>query len=215
LITDRRLLAVDARTIADEVRVLERWLDEAVDVVDAIQIREPDLPARVLEGLAARLVDRARRSRTLVLVNDRADAAASTGADGVHLRADGPSPDRVRAISPVAWVVGRSIHRLDEARANQSADYLTFGAVFATPSKPARPAAGLESLAEVARQSVVPVVAIGGINAGHAADCRRAGASGVAAIRVFLPPGRAPDAAGIGPATAALREAMAGAAPIG
>ena len=220
LVTDRRRLAPVARTTRDEIVALEAFLDPAIDVgVDVIQIREPDLDGRLLEGLVTRVVRRARGAGVRVLVNDRADVAIAGGADGVHLRASSPQASRVRTLHP-SWLMGRSVHEGD-GPSEAGGDYVLFGTVFPSASTiPARggaggPAgktpAGLAGLARAVAASAVPVLAIGGITPAGAATCAAAGAAGVAAIGLFLPVGCSPDAMGAGPATRALRAALAGA----
>jgi len=103
-------------------------------------------------------------------------------------------------------LVGRSIH--DPAETADEADYFVFGTVFRTASKPAdAPVAGLDLLAEVARRSRAPVLAIGGVTPDLAPACRQAGAAGIAAIAVFLPPGRSKQALGPSAAVSAFRAA--------
>jgi thiamine-phosphate diphosphorylase len=207
LVTDRRQLSPDARTTADEIRALNHWIEEAMDLVDVIQIRERDLEGARLMALASEVASKATGTRTAVVVNDRADVALAAGAGGVHLRADGPAVERVRAIGPRGWIVGRSIHSAGEA-ATSTADYVVFGTVFQSRSKPQGPAQGIEHLQAAARVSRSPLLAIGGIDPGRAADCCSAGAAGIAAIGMFLPEGRAPGSLGITRAVAALRAAM-------
>ena len=203
LVTDRRQLAPDA-TAADALRALMDWLEEAIDAgIDLVEVRERDLEARVLADFVAALMPRARSARTRVVVNDRADVALAAGADGVHLPATGLPTARVRELSR-AWIVGRSLHAGEALDAE--ADYLLFGALLPSASKPAgwRPA-GFEALRAVAAAAPVPVLAIGGITAATAGAAAAAGAAGVAGIGVFLPPPR-----GLGPrqAVAALRAAF-------
>jgi thiamine-phosphate diphosphorylase len=209
LVTDRRRLSPDARTAAVEIRALEAFLDEAMDAgVDAIQIRERDLSAADLHAVTARVVARAR-GRTRVLVNDRADVALSAGADGVHLRSDGPPTNEVRRLGPPGWIVGRSVHSPEEAGGELDADYVLFGTVFPTGSKPeGAPVGGLVRLQEAVAACHGPVLAIGGITPERAAQARSAGAAGVAAIGVFLPPGLAPGALGVPHAVRVLRGAL-------
>lgn len=208
LVTSRAQLVPDARTAAEAVAALEAWLDEAAGRVDLVQIREPDLDARVLFDLVRRVAARMRSTSTSVVVNDRADVAAAAGASGVHVPSSGPPLDRVRQCGPPGWMVGRSIHDPAETRLHGTPDYFIFGTVFPSVSKPVGARVqGLERLAAAARSTTVPALAIGGIDAPRAADCRAAGAAGVAAISLFLPPGRAPGALGIARAADALREA--------
>jgi thiamine-phosphate pyrophosphorylase len=209
LVTSRRRLAPEARTLDDELRALDRWLDEALGRVDLVQIREPDVDARRLTDLVARVVARARGTRTAVLVNDRADVARAAGADGVHVPAAGAPVARVRSCGPAGWIVGRAVHGFQEAQAEPTADYLLFGTVFPSASKgQGAPVQGAARLAEVVAGTSVPVLAIGGLDPGGATQCRAAGAAGVAAIGLFLPPGREAGSLGVSAAAAALRDAL-------
>jgi thiamine-phosphate diphosphorylase len=198
----------DARTQRDEILGLERHLDAACEAsVDIVQIRECDVDAAALCALVRRVVGRATPA-TRVMVNDRADVAAVAGAAGVHLRADGPPVARVRALRPVPWIVGRSVHTPAEAALAADTDYLLCGTVFASESKPAgSPVGGIEALRETCAIAVPPVLAIGGITPARVAACRAAGAAGVAAIGVFLPAGRTAEALGPAAAVTALRQA--------
>lgn len=212
LVTDRARLTPDARTTRDAIVALESFVADAIDAgVDVIQLRERDLDGGALRDLAARVHRRASGTLTRVLVNDRADVAIAAGADGVHLRADGPPVVRVRTLALGDWIVGRSVHSVAEARAASldSADYVLFGTVFPGGSKGGGPEDDqLPALHEVARTTQVPVIAIGGIDPARAAACLRAGAAGVAAISIFLPEGRAPLAIGVTRAVSELRHAL-------
>lgn len=204
LVTDSRRACPEARTDRDLVTGVRRWLAEAIDAgIDSIQVRERSLPAAALCDLARGVVADTRGTATRVLINDRADVAAITGADGVHLRDDGWPVARVRALTRSGWVIGRSVHAVDLPAA-EGADYLLVGAVFVSGSKPVR---GLETLRAVAAASDVPVVAIGGITVDNAAACLAAGASGLAAISLFLPVGCADGALGPRRAIRELRAA--------
>jgi thiamine-phosphate pyrophosphorylase len=211
LVTDRRRLAPEVRTVRAELAELDRLLDEAIAAgVDLVQVRERDLDAAVLVAFVRGLVRRAAGTTTRVVVNERTDVAIASGADGVHLRSDGPPADRLRALAPGdEWIVGRSCHAVDAARVASGADYVLFGTVFGTASKPGAPASGLDALARWCASTSVPVVAIGGLTPERADACAAAGAAGVAAIGAFLPEGRRPDAIGPRRAVPAFREALA------
>lgn len=161
--------------------------------VDLLQIREPDLSAvetiDLVRGVRARLGDAPAR----LLVNERVDVALAADADGVHLKSDSIPTALVRRDVPAAFLVGRSVHTLDEARAaaDAGADYVVFGTVFPSGSKPrGHRTAGLEALAAVSAAVGIPVLAIGGISLNTVATAAEAGAGGVAAIGLFF------DAAG-------------------
>jgi thiamine-phosphate diphosphorylase len=213
LVTDRHRLAPGAG-VAESVRALERLLAEAIDAgVDLIQIRERDLDARALCELTRRVMRRASSTLTKVVVNDRADVALAANADGVHLRGDSADTARVRALR-AGWLVGRSVHS-GEPRVGQPAeDYLLFGTMFPTASKPGAATADLAALGAVAVATPVPVLAIGGVTPDNAGACCRAGAAGVAAIGAFLPADLAPAAWGAAAAVRAFRDAMKDAAKV-
>jgi thiamine-phosphate pyrophosphorylase len=209
VVTDRRRFGV-GRPAAESMRLFEGWLHEVIDArPDVIQIRERDLDAGRLRDLVHRVVSQSRGTGVRVVVNDRADVACATGAHGVHLRSDGPAASRVRELGASGWLVGRSIHGDAEAVEHRGSDYLLFGTVFPTHSKPAgSPVAGLEALGRAARSVATPVLAIGGITVERAGAVRQAGAAGVAGIGLFLPVGTDPGGLGPARAVAALRAAM-------
>src|SRR3954453_13952856 len=175
------------QTTPDDILRLVRAAADAE--VPLFQIREKSLPARALFELVARAAELTRGSKTRLLVNDRSDIARAAGADGVHLTSQSLPVEVVRKIYGSEFLIGVSTHSLDEARAVRAAgaDFVVFGPVFETESKRVYGSPqGLGKLAEVARElGEFPVVAIGGITLENAADCFRAGASGVAAIRLL------------------------------
>ncbi|MFL5928231.1 MAG: thiamine phosphate synthase [Gaiellaceae bacterium] len=147
----------------------------------------------------AEVVARGRGFRALpvtFVVNDDVEAALQLHADGVHL---GQGDSGAAAARAAGLLLGRSVTTLSQALALPAeADYLGAGPVWATPSKiDADPPLGLDGLRAICRAVSTSVVAIGGVDASNAADCIRAGAAGVAAIRAATDPGlrRAVDAA--------------------
>ena len=149
----------------------------------ALHARDRAAPVGTLAAVAARFVALARPAEAAVFVSGRADVAAAVGAHGVQLAATDLAPRDARAVFPHAWV-GRSVHdaaEAAEARA-EAADFLIAGPVYPTASHPGRPAAGV-ALVEACVALGLPVIAIGGVTAERAAELRRAGAYGVAAIR--------------------------------
>jgi thiamine-phosphate pyrophosphorylase len=182
-ITDRRRLQ------SASVEAVVRHVAHAVHAgVDLVQIRERDLEARTLCGLVAACVETARGSVTRVVVNDRADVAMAAGAHGVHLRGDSVVPARLRRIAPRGFLIGRSVHSLADVEppAVEGADYLVFGPVFETGSKPGVAPAGAAALAAVVSATPLPVLAVGGLTVATAAEVARTGAAGLAAIGLFM-----------------------------
>jgi thiamine-phosphate pyrophosphorylase len=155
-----------------------------------VQIRERDLADGALLDLTRATVRALDGSGARVLVNDRADVALAAGAAGVHLRGDSPACARLRAVVPAGFLIGRSVHSLEEIDAAAAAggcDYLMFGTVFASAGKPAdHPVAGLAALTDACRRSALPVIAIGGITPDREPDVARAGAAGLAAVGWFM-----------------------------
>ena len=164
-----------------------------------IQIREKDLSGRDCGLLTREALQRAAKSPATndaparIMVNDRVDAALAERAGGVHLGENSlPLAEAKRLVkarvSSSGFLTGVSCHSLEAAKtaAKDGADYVFFGPVFATPSKAAFGSPqGIERLTEVCRAVSVPVLAIGGITLANASACLAAGASGIAAIRLF------------------------------
>lgn len=148
-----------------------------------VQLRLKDVPTdelvergRAFQGLSA-------GAGITFVVNDDVEAAVRLGADGVHLgRSDRGSEWALEE----GLLLGLSATSVDEALDGEArgAAYLGAGPVWETPSKlDADPAIGLDGLGQICRAVSIPVVAIGGVDAGNAEDCMRAGAAGVAVIR--------------------------------
>jgi len=148
-----------------------------------LQLRDPDATTRSLQREALRLV---AGTPLPVVVSARADLALAAGAAGVHLPEWDLPVAAARRLLP-GRMVGRSVHSVAEAvrAADEGADYVVFGPVFASRSHPGQPAAGLAALREVAAAVPLPVLAMGGVDTARAADCRDAGAAGFAAIGYF------------------------------
>lgn len=183
-----RLLAISQRATLGREPV--DWLRElAAAGIDGVQIREKDLDDRALLDLV-RLARAELPASTTLLVNGRLDVALAAGAAGVHLPVDGVPLSALRERFGGRVLLGRSTHTLEEVeRARRDgADYVTFGPVYATPSKAGYgPPAGLERLAAAARLRI-PVYALGGVTLSRFGEVAAAGAAGVAAIRMFQDP---------------------------
>ncbi|WP_305043515.1 thiamine phosphate synthase [Geoalkalibacter sp.] len=182
LITDRQALPPGRR------------LEEVVAAacrggVGAVQLREKDLGARELYPLACRLRDLTAACGARLLINDRIDLALAVEADGVHLGGQSLPTAVVRHLLGPARLIGVSTHHPDEIRAahHNGADFVTFGPVYATPSKAAfGPPQGLVALRAACRAAPLPVFALGGITAERVPAVRAAGARGIALIRAIL-----------------------------
>ena len=178
-------------SVAEEELLIQRIASAARAGVHLIQVRQNRLEARALANLVERAGAATSGTSARVLVNDRVDVAVAVRGHGVHLRGDSMPGPRVRPIAPPGFLIGRSVHTVEEARAAEQAgglDYLLFGTVFPSASKPGMAPAGLERLAEVCRSVTLPVLAIGGVTESTVAAVARAGAAGFAAIGFFATP---------------------------
>jgi len=192
-ITDRNQFSGGA--VEKEHRLLEKIAECAACGVDFIQLREKDLSARELETLALRAIAAIPKDTSArLLINARTDVALGAGAHGVHLPGHDLPPSEVRALMVRAGrtnpTIGVSTHSKAEVALAEAhgADFAVFGPVF---EKDARPnPQGVETLGHACRRPPIegasmPVLALGGITLKNARECFLAGATGIAAIRLF------------------------------
>jgi len=168
---------------------LAEFLDAALrGGVDVVQLREKGLQAREELALLEVVAEAARRHGALWAVNDRADVAAAAGADVLHLGQDDlPVPHARRILGP-APLVGRSTHdaaQVCAADAEPGVDYFCVGPTWPTPTKPGRPAPGLELTRHAAATATRPWFAIGGIDADRLEEVLAAGARRVVVVRAI------------------------------
>lgn len=157
--------------------------------VTAVQYRDKDTSTgRMVEKTRA-LADVCRSAGVPLIVNDRLDVALAGGADGVHLGQDDMSPEDARRICGKDLIVGVSVRTVGEVRraVEGGADYLGANGVFPTGTKTdlGEPLL-LEGVRKIVTASELPVVGIGGIDAGNAGEVLRAGASGVAVVSFIV-----------------------------
>lgn len=156
--------------------------------VDVVQLRDKTADDETV--LAAAAVARAAcdEAGALFIVNDRPDLARAAGADGVHVGQDDVSVAAARAVLGPDAIVGLSTHtpdQIDDAHGDhdEQPDYIGVGPVHATPTKPGRPAVGLELVAYAARTAAHPWFAIGGVDGATVAAVTGAGATRIAVVR--------------------------------
>ncbi|MGH2614132.1 MAG: thiamine phosphate synthase [Thermomicrobiales bacterium] len=174
----RLMLVTDARR--SRLPLLELAAATVAGGVDALYLRDVDLPASELADLVRRLRERAGAAVTIV-VNDGPERAKCAGT-GLHLRERDMATTDARAALGADAVIGRSVHTPEGAAAAIGADYVLAGHVYPSASKPNLPPLGLDGLADIAAAAPGPVLAIGGITPERVAEVIRAGASGVAVI---------------------------------
>jgi thiamine-phosphate diphosphorylase len=176
---------------------LETILTAAQSGVDLIHVRERHLDDRSLVSLVRSVIKAVDGTAARVVVNDRLDVALAAGAAGVHLRGDSMAAADVRRLAPDGFLVGRSVHSVEEARNAErggGTDYLVFGTVFPSVNKPdGHPIAGVDALRSACAAVRLPILAIGGVTEANVVEAVAAGAAGVAAIGLFAANERVAD----------------------
>lgn len=150
-----------------------------------LQLRGKGLPSKELLSQAREISTLTKKAGALFIVNDRADVALLSNADGVHLGQDDLPIAEARKVLGKDKVIGISTHNIVQAvKAEQEgADYIGFGPVFGTTTKAdAEQAKGIQALRGLKKGVAIPVVAIGGINLENLKEVINAGADGVAVI---------------------------------
>lgn len=161
--------------------------------IRAVQLRMKRAPSPALVATARRLRRLTDAYGALLLVNGRVDVAVAAGADGVQLGRNELSPAVARKLLGARAVIGYSAHGGFSRAEIEGADYITFSPVRAAPGK-GEPA-GFEGLHAAVAASPLPVIALGGLDAGDVSPSARAGAAGVAVIRAVYESNGAEQAA--------------------
>jgi thiamine-phosphate pyrophosphorylase len=176
---------------SDAVPAAEGMIEGGVDL---IQLRGKERPIEELVDLASTLHELTVRSSTPLIVNDYVEIAIRVPVEGVHVGQDDDAVAAVRRRVDREILVGKSTHSIDQALAGQreGADYLGFGPIFATPTKPDYQPIGLKEIEDVHRDVVLPIFCIGGIKIDNLKDVITAGARRVAIVSGLL---QAPDIA--------------------
>ena len=162
--------------------------------VDLIQLRGKEHSIDELVDLATALHELTARSSTPLIVNDYAEIARRVPVEGVHVGQDDDSIAVARRKAGRSILVGKSTHSLEQAREAQreGADYIGFGPIFATPTKPDYPPIGLKEVKQVHLEINLPIFCIGGIKIDNLGQIIAAGAKRVAIVSGLL---KAPDIA--------------------
>lgn len=182
LITEGNLTAENF--VENKKRFFSLIAAAAENEISLVQIREKKIPARLLFELTVEAVKITKNSKTKLLVNDRADIAVAAKADGVHLTENSVAPAIIRRAFSSEFIVGVSAHSAETAEKakKQSADFVTFSPIFASPNK-GEPK-GLEKMSQVCEElKPFPIIALGGIDETNYKTVLKSGASGFAAIR--------------------------------
>ena len=170
---------------SDIARVAEQMVQAGVDL---IQLRGKGKSIDELADLAAELHELTARSSTSLIVNDYGEIAGQVPVEGVHVGQDDDTIELTRRKAGREIVVGKSTHSLEQALAAQreGADYIGFGPIFATPTKPDYLPIGLEGISRVHADVSLPIFCIGGINIDNLQSVIDAGAKRVVMVSALL-----------------------------
>jgi thiamine-phosphate pyrophosphorylase len=156
--------------------------------VDLLQLRAKKLNAAEVEKLALRILPITRALGVPLIINDHLQVAAAVGSEGVHVGQDDEAVARARAVVGPDVFVGKSTHSLDQAcaAADEQVDYIGFGPLYATGTKPDYMPIGLADIAEAHRKLSLPIFCIGGVNEARLPEILAAGARRVVVVSALL-----------------------------
>lgn len=156
--------------------------------VDLLQLRAKGHSAGEIETFARSLLPVTRDFEVPLVINDHPEVASEVGSEGVHVGQDDQAVAKARALVGAECFVGKSTHSLAQAvaAAEEGADYIGFGPLYATGTKPDYVPIGLGEIGEVHRLVDVPIFCIGGVNDARLAEVLAAGARRVVVVSAFL-----------------------------
>jgi thiamine-phosphate pyrophosphorylase len=206
MIASERLRDARLYGIADLGYIAEHDLEQTVQAmceggVDLLQLRAKSFDESRIEEFGCRIEPITRAAGVPLIINDFPELVPTIGAEGAHVGQDD------RAIEDARWragralageveapIIGRSTHSIAQAIQAQAdgADYIGFGPLFATPTKPGRPAIGLDDIRKVHEQVKIPIFCIGGISLANLEEVIAADARRVVIVSAIL---KAPDIA--------------------
>lgn len=169
----------------DAARIVKQMIEGGVDL---IQVRGKTTSIEELVELSRELHELTATSGTPLIVNDYAEVARCAPVEGVHVGQDDDAIEIVRERVGRDILVGKSTHSLAQARAAQreGADYIGFGPIFATPTKPDYMPIGLENIRRAHEEVNLPIFCIGGINIDNLQSVIDAGAKRVVMVSALL-----------------------------
>ena len=156
--------------------------------VDILQLRAKDVPKSVVAGLAGEIHALTAPLGVPLILNDYPDLLRDVPAEGAHVGQDDLSVAEARAAAGRPVIIGKSTHSLAQARAaaKEGADYIGFGPLFATPTKPGRPAIGVTDVRAAYADVAVPIFCIGGIKNENLPEVLAVGAQRIVIVSGWL-----------------------------
>jgi thiamine-phosphate pyrophosphorylase len=163
----------------------EKLLEGGVDI---LQLRAKGVPKSIIAGLAEEIHALTAPLGVPLILNDYPDLLRDVPGEGAHVGQDDLSVAEARAAAGRPVLIGKSTHSLAQARAaaEEGVDYIGFGPLFATPTKPGRPAIGLDDIAAAHAAVSLPIFCIGGIKQDNLAAVRAAGAQRIVIVSAWL-----------------------------
>lgn len=173
----------DLYVISDSVHIIKQAI---LDGAAIVQLRDKSSDEEAILKKAQDVIDFKKVRDFIFILNDNPVLASKVGADGVHIGQD-TSIVETRTIVGRSMIIGKTTHNLEqgEAAIREGADYISVGPVYATPTKPGRPAVGLGYVREAAQYLEIPFVAIGGINLSNIDEVLKTGAKTAAVVRAY------------------------------
>jgi thiamine-phosphate pyrophosphorylase len=165
--------------------ILEKLIDGGID---SVQLRGKNRSLDELSALAEKLLRLTMPAKIPLIANDHAEIAQRVEVQGVHVGQDDASIQIVRAQITRPILVGKSTHSIEQAVAaeQEGADYIGFGPIFSTPTKPDYSPIGLDQIREVHERVSIPIFCIGGIKSENLAQVIAAGAKRVVIVSGLL-----------------------------
>ncbi len=170
---------------SETIRVASEMLEGGVEI---LQLRAKDFQPDQILKLAVPLVPICRRFGVPFIINDHPEVVVESGADGVHVGQDDILVAQARALIGPDKIVGLSTHSLVQAKSalQEKPDYIGFGPLFSTPTKPDYTSIGTSRISEVHRLVPLPIYCIGGIKLENLPEVLTAGAQCVAIVSGIL-----------------------------
>lgn len=156
--------------------------------VDLLQLRAKRETEATIVAIVASILPWTRAAKIPLIINDYPHLVPITGADGAHIGQEDMSVAQARALAGEQAIIGLSTHSLEQAREAclQKPDYIGFGPLFATPTKPHYQPVGLKSISQIQETAPFPVFCIGGITLETLPSVLHAGAKRVVIVSALL-----------------------------
>lgn len=170
-------------------QTLYEQVEEALEGgVTMVQLREKNLDEEEFTEEAVKMLELCHRYQVPLIINDNAEVALRSGADGVHVGMEDESVEEIRKRAGKEFIIGATAKTVDQARQAEKAgaDYLGIGAVFPSPTKQEAIRITREQLREIRASVKIPAVAIGGITEKNISELSGCGVDGIAVVSAIF-----------------------------